>query len=124
MYSPANDIKMVRVAARIGLRTSQSNTRSDKRLVGLHCTSLIEKSFRYLAKIGRLGEFWSGVLRHYGKDVPKLDDNKMRYIIRARRRGESTSDIARNLSVSRRRVEQVYAYYQKNGKLPSLSKAG
>ena len=86
--------------------------------------SLIEKSFRYLAKIGRLGEFWSGVLRHYGKDVPKLDDNKMRYIIRARRRGESTSDIARNLSVSRRRVEQVYAYYQKNGKLPSLSKAG
>src|SRR5205823_6423879 len=31
--------------------------------------SLIEKSFRYLAKIARLGEFWSSVLRHYGKDV-------------------------------------------------------
>src|SRR5438094_5053367 len=31
MYSPANDRKMVRVAARIGLRTSQSNIRCDKK---------------------------------------------------------------------------------------------
>ena len=86
--------------------------------------SLIEKSFRYLAKIARLGEFWSSVLRHYGKDVPKLDDSKIRYIVRARGTGESASDIARNLFVSRRRVEQVYAHYRRNGALPSLSKPG
>jgi len=31
--------------------------------------SLIEKSFRYLAKIARLGEFWSGVYQLTGPVV-------------------------------------------------------
>ena len=56
--------------------------------------------------------------------MPKLDDSKIRYIVRARGTGESASDIARNLFVSRRRVEQVYAHYRRNGALPSLSKPG
>ena len=49
----------------------------------------------------------------------------MRYIVRAiEERSEKTSDIARNLSVSNRRVEQVYAYYRSRGSLPALSRPG
>jgi hypothetical protein len=85
--------------------------------------SLIEKSFRYLVKIPGLGEFWRSILRHYGEDV-KLDDDKIRYIIKTRGKGERASDIARNLSVSKRRVEQVYAYYKTHGEIPSLARPG
>jgi hypothetical protein len=57
--------------------------------------------------------------------VQKLDEHKMGYIVRARGKGERASDIARNLSVSRRRVEQVYFYYyQKHGNIPALSRPG
>lgn len=87
-------------------------------------TSLIEKSFRYLAKTVRLGEFWRSIVRHYGEDVQKLDDTRIRYIIRAGERGERASDIARNLSISRRRVEQVHAYYRIHGEVPVLRRAG
>src|SRR2546426_2647649 len=45
--------------------------------------SLIQKSFRRLVKIPILGEFWRSIVRRYGKDVQKLDDNRMRYIVRA-----------------------------------------
>ena len=48
----------------------------------------------------------------------------MRYIIRARERGERASDIAIHLLVSKRRVEQVYAYYRAHGTVPSLAKPG
>jgi putative transposase len=54
----------------------------------------------------------------------KLDENKIRYIIRARERGDGAFDIARSLSVSKRRVEQVYSYYRKNGMPPILCRAG
>jgi putative transposase len=87
--------------------------------------SLIEKSFRRLVKTARLGEFWRSLLRHYGgEEVKKLDESKIRYIIRARQAGERVSDIARNLSISKRRIEQVYAYYRKTKTPLSLSRAG
>lgn len=87
--------------------------------------SLIEKSLRRIVKASGLSEFWRSVIRHYGKDVvQKLDDHKMRYIVRAREKGERASDIARSLSISRRRVEQVHSYYQKRHSLPSLSRPG
>jgi transposase len=86
---------------------------------------LIENSFRRIIKIPLLGEFWRSIIRHYGKDVvQKLDDHRMDYIVRARNSGERASDVARNLSVSRRRVEQVYSYHQKHGSLPSLRRPG
>ena len=56
--------------------------------------------------------------------MQKLDDTKIRYIIRARERGERASDIARNLSISRRRVEQVCAYHRIHGETPTLRKVG
>jgi putative transposase len=78
-----------------------------------------------VVKIPLLGEFWRSVIRHYGKDVvQKLDDRKMGYIVRARERGERASDVAGCLSVSRRRVEQVYSYHQRHGRLPTLRKPG
>jgi len=86
---------------------------------------LIQKSFRRLVKIPILGEFWRSIVRHYGKDVQKLDDSKMHYIVRViEERGEKVSDVARNLSVSRRRVEQVHAYYRSHGAVPALSRPG
>ncbi|HYB75769.1 MAG TPA: DDE-type integrase/transposase/recombinase [Nitrososphaerales archaeon] len=54
----------------------------------------------------------------------KLDDDKLRYIVRAREKGESCENIALHLSVSRRRVEQLCALYRATGKLPSLQKGG
>lgn len=68
---------------------------------------LIEKSFRKLVKIPGPGEFWRSIIRHYGKDV-KLDDNKMRYIVRARRKGERASDITRNVAVSKMSISHDY----------------
>lgn len=56
--------------------------------------------------------------------MAKLDEGKMRYIVRAREKGERSLEVARSLSVSRRRVEQVYAYYQRHGRVPALSKPG
>ena len=85
--------------------------------------SLFELLFRKLVKESVLGEFWRSLVRHYKEDV-KLDDDKMRFIVRSRERGGRSRDIAVNLGVSRRRVEQVYAYYRKYGEIPLLRKAG
>ena len=54
----------------------------------------------------------------------KLDERKVRYIIRARERGESCGDITLHLSVSRRRVEQLWALYKTKGAIPSLGRGG
>ena len=54
----------------------------------------------------------------------KLDERKVRYIVRARERGESCGDIALHLSVSRRRVEQLCALYKTKGAIPSLGRGG
>jgi hypothetical protein len=47
----------------------------------------------------------------------KLDDGKIRCIIRAREKGNSSKDIAYSLSVSTRRVEQVYSHYRLHGEV-------
>jgi putative transposase len=54
----------------------------------------------------------------------KLDDGKIRYIIRAREKGTSSKDIAYSLSVSARRVEQVYSHYRLHGEVPTLRRQG
>jgi putative transposase len=54
----------------------------------------------------------------------KLDENKIRYIINAREKGESAGNIALHLSISRRRVEQLSALYKTTGRMPSLGKGG
>ena len=54
----------------------------------------------------------------------KLDDHKMRYIIRAMERGESCGNIALQLSVSKRRAEQICTLYKSSGQLPSLRRGG
>ena len=87
-------------------------------------TSLLPNLFRRLVKRSALGGFWSSIVRHYGKDVSRLDDAKIRYVIRARERGERASDIARNLLVSRRRVEQLYSHYRRTGCIPPLHRVG
>jgi hypothetical protein len=55
-----------------------------------------------------LGEFWRSLISRYREDVCKPDGGKIRYIIRAREKGESASDIVRSLLVSRRRVEKLF----------------
>ena len=86
-------------------------------------SSLFEKLFRKLVPENRLGVFWRSVASHHRKHV-KLDEHKVRYIVRARERGESCGDIALHLSVSRRRVEQLYALHKDNGEVPSLKRGG
>jgi len=85
--------------------------------------SLFELLFRKLVKESVLGEFWRSLVKHHKEDV-KLDDDRMRYIVRAKEKGERSWDIAMNLGVSRRRVEQVYAHYRRYGEIPLLRKAG
>ena len=79
--------------------------------------------FCKLVPENRLGEFWRSVVRRYRKNM-KLDEHKIRYIIRAREKGESCGDIALHLSVSRRRVEQLYSGYKATGIAPSLKRGG
>jgi putative transposase len=85
--------------------------------------SLFELLFRKLVKVSVLGEFWRSLVRHFKEDV-KLDEGKIRYIVRAKERDERSSTIAMDLGVSRRRVEQIYAYYRKCGEIPLLGKPG
>src|SRR5579883_1823646 len=54
----------------------------------------------------------------------KLDDGKLLYIIRAKERGIRSRDIASSLSISTRRVEQIYSHYKKYKEIPSIAKAG
>lgn len=54
----------------------------------------------------------------------KLDDVKVRYLIRVWERGESNGNIAVHLSVSRRRVEQLQALYKAKGATSSLWRGG
>jgi len=85
--------------------------------------SLFQKLFRRLVPESRLGEFWRSLVKRHRKNV-KLDDSKIRYIIDAREKGESGGNIALHLSISRRRVEQLYALYKTTGRAPSLGRGG
>jgi len=74
-------------------------------------------------KESRLGEFWRSVIRHYRKDV-KLDEGKIRYVIRAKERGDKSENVALHLQCSKRRVDQVYAHYRESGEVPNLRRVG
>lgn len=54
----------------------------------------------------------------------KLDSDKICYLIRARDGGERCEDIALQLGVTRRRVEQILAQHRKCGCAPVLGKPG
>jgi len=50
----------------------------------------------------------------------KLNKAKIRWIIRQKHKGVATKDIARDMKVSTRRVQQILREYRKTGKEPSL----
>src|SRR5438132_11849457 len=81
---------------------------------------LLPKLFRILANRIPLGEFWRSLVIRYREDVCRLDDGKIRYIIKARERGETASNIAGSLLISKTRVEQLYAEYRRTGDPPIL----
>ena len=57
--------------------------------------------------------------------MQKLDGAKITYLIKAKEeRGDSCSNIALQLGVTRRRVEQLIAEHRKSGGVPELGKAG
>ncbi|HKW05752.1 MAG TPA: hypothetical protein VJN71_10670 [Nitrososphaerales archaeon] len=57
--------------------------------------------------------------------MAKLDSTKIAYRIRAKEeRGETTSNIALQLGVTRRRVEQILALHRKAGRVPVLGRPG
>ena len=85
--------------------------------------SLFQKLFRNLINKKIFDEFWRSLFKHY-KDDAKFDEDKIRYIIRARGRDGRSSNIAVHLNISRRRVEQIHAYYRRFEELHLLKKAG
>ncbi len=52
----------------------------------------------------------------------KLTAKKIRYIINHKKKGESSETIARDMKISKRRVEQVWKYYSETGKEPVIGK--
>ena len=54
----------------------------------------------------------------------KLDSTKIAYLIRAREMGESCANIALQLGVTNRRIEQILAEHRKLGCVPVLGKPG
>lgn len=89
-------------------------------------SSLFRHLFRRLVNKTRLGEFWKSVAKRYGRGVvQKLDAAKIAYLIKAKEeRQESCSNIALQLGVSRRRVEQILAEHRKSGGVPVFGKPG
>ena len=92
----------------------------------IFCVSLFQQLFRRLVNKSRLGGFWQSVVKRYGRDaVRKLDASKIAYLIRAsEERNETCSNIALQLGVTRRRVEQILAEHRKSGCAPVLRKPG
>ncbi|HZW57549.1 MAG TPA: DDE-type integrase/transposase/recombinase [Nitrososphaerales archaeon] len=57
--------------------------------------------------------------------MAKLDSTKIAYLIKAKEeRGETTPNIALQLGVTRRRVEQILSLHRKSGRAPVLQKPG
>ena len=50
----------------------------------------------------------------------KLNQAKIRWIIRQKRKGVATKDIARDMLLSTRRVQQILKVYRETGKEPSI----
>ena len=54
----------------------------------------------------------------------KLDDGKIRYIIREREKGTSSAAIAESMGVSARHVRRLWARYRSAGSLPTIGRGG
>ena len=54
----------------------------------------------------------------------KLNDRKIRWIIQQKLRGRSTGELALIQRVSRRRIEQIWKAYRRDGVIPALKKPG
>ncbi|MDI9617440.1 MAG: helix-turn-helix domain-containing protein, partial [Methanothrix sp.] len=50
----------------------------------------------------------------------KLTQAKVRYILRQNRKGVATKEIARDMKVSQRRVQQIIKSYRESGREPLL----
>src|SRR5690606_19651637 len=73
-----------------------------------HFDCRVPKLFRLSSKLGRIVQ-----------DM-KLNKTKIRYILRQNRKGVSTKEIARDVKVSQRRVQQIIKEYKETGKEPVL----
>ncbi|MGC9308633.1 MAG: hypothetical protein ACP5FL_07650 [Thermoplasmatota archaeon] len=55
--------------------------------------------------------------------MPKLDDTKIRWIIREMEKGERTEqEIGQVQDVTRQRVSQLWNQYKQTGKIPTLQR--
>ena len=52
----------------------------------------------------------------------KLDDGKIKYIIREKEKGTPNSTIAENMKVSARHVRRLWARYRNTGSLPTIGR--
>ena len=50
----------------------------------------------------------------------KLNRRKVHWIIRQKLKGASSKEIARDMKVSRSRIEQIWKYFQENGREPII----
>jgi len=85
---------------------------------------LIRKLFRYLVNGDGLSEFWEGIARRY-RDIVKLDDGKIRYIIRAREK----MMVPRTLHTPSQYRQGgwnrfIYSHYRLHGEVPTLRRQG
>jgi hypothetical protein len=54
----------------------------------------------------------------------KLDEDRIRWIIKCKDEGKKNEDIANVQKISVRRVQQIYSWYRKNKMVPTLRKPG
>ncbi|MEM0117203.1 MAG: hypothetical protein QXV32_02040 [Conexivisphaerales archaeon] len=85
--------------------------------------SLFQKIFRAIVHRNALSDFWRSIIKRYRANV-KLDNNKIRYIIKQKQKGRSSIAIADSLQISSRRVQQIYKQFMDTGIIPLLKKAG
>ncbi|XRO75904.1 helix-turn-helix domain-containing protein [Methanocaldococcus sp. 28A] len=52
----------------------------------------------------------------------KLDDKKIKKIIRWKEKGFRTKDIAKKLEISTRRVQQIWKEYRETGEIPNIKR--
>jgi len=84
---------------------------------------LIKVLFRSIVNKVKLGDYWRSIWKKYAHGR-KLSDEKMVWVVNAKKSGLASRDIASTQNVSIRRVEQIYAKYRKSGAVPSLKRAG
>ena len=56
--------------------------------------------------------------------MKKLNQKKIRWIIRWKENGKSVNDLALAQKVTKRRIKQLWAEYKRTGKIPILNKTG